>query len=343
MKKAIKIALPILFTVFFLYIAVSKISWTDFWSSIQQTSWTVVLLASVLAVLSVVIRAWRWQILLNPIKKLPYSSVVNFAMIGFMTNNILPAHAGDLVRGILLAKSHKVSAVSALATILVARLFDGLALLTILAALITMIPLPTELQVAGLTASILFISLIGFVLSLAYFAGLRKWLQDWLVRLPERFRHKAIEKYEAFLLGLESLKDWRNLIPIYAISLLVWMEMGLTVYVVMKGFPLGIISETQIALGALTVTVFLAFAVALPSTPGYVGVTQAMFVLTLGLFGISEVNALSASVLFNLTQYIPVTLFGFLALVKEGFGFRELFVQQDAADSDPAILPDKTA
>jgi hypothetical protein len=67
-----------------------------------------------------------------------------------------------------------------------------------------------------------------------------------------------------------------------------------------------------------------AFAVALPSAPGFVGPMQAAFVFALTPFGISQEVALAASVLFLLGHWIPVTATGAMLLAARHLSFAEV-------------------
>ena len=68
---------------------------------------------------------------------------------------------------------------------------------------------------------------------------------------------------------------------------------------------------------AWTVVAFLGLGVSLPSSPGFVGVVQAATVLALALFSVPRMEALSFSLLFHASQFIPVTAVGLLYLFLE--------------------------
>ena len=80
-----------------------------------------------------------------------------------------------------------------------------------------------------------------------------------------------------------------------------------------------------------------AFAVALPSAPGFVGPIQAAFVFALTPFGISQEAALAASLLFLLGHWIPVTTTGALLLASRHRSFKEVAAEAEnnaAVDTD---------
>ncbi|MEZ4762975.1 MAG: lysylphosphatidylglycerol synthase transmembrane domain-containing protein [Calditrichia bacterium] len=117
---------------FFLYLAFDKIDLSSFlfWTSMIG-SWLTIIAVSAMAVMSMFLRAWRWRILLRPVKDINYSTVFTYTMIGFMSNNILPAHAGDFLKPYLLGLKENVSGFATLATVLVERVLDGVGLIII--------------------------------------------------------------------------------------------------------------------------------------------------------------------------------------------------------------------
>ena len=74
-------------------------------------------------------RAFRWRYLLQPLRPLAASRVYPVVVIGYMANNLLPARLGELVRAYYLARREQLSASSALGTVAVERVYDGMTLL----------------------------------------------------------------------------------------------------------------------------------------------------------------------------------------------------------------------
>ena len=95
----------------------------------------------------------------------------------------------------------------------------------------------------------------------------------------------------------------------------------------------------------IQLTVFQAFIVllivtillTLPSTPGFVGAMEFGIKSGLMLFGVDENQALAFALVYHITQYLPVTIGGFVVLWLEGFSMREIsHVQTPDAAPDPA-------
>jgi len=72
------------------------------WSTLQGARW-LYLVPNILMVVGVMsIRAWRWQLILRPIARVPFARVYSSTMIGFMANNVLPARLGEIARAVSL-------------------------------------------------------------------------------------------------------------------------------------------------------------------------------------------------------------------------------------------------
>ncbi|HYT55986.1 MAG TPA: lysylphosphatidylglycerol synthase domain-containing protein, partial [Verrucomicrobiae bacterium] len=72
------------------------------------------------------------------------------------------------------------------------------------------------------------------------------------------------------------------------------------------------------------VLAFVGIGVSLPSAPGFVGTYQFFTVAALALFSVDQNRAFGFSLLQHLSQYIPVTLFGWLLLIKEQMSLGDL-------------------
>ena len=75
------------------------------------------------------VRAKRWSVLLRSVAQLSGRQLVPINAVGLMANNVLPLRTGEVVRAYTLNKSYGVSKSSALGTIAVERIFDGMTML----------------------------------------------------------------------------------------------------------------------------------------------------------------------------------------------------------------------
>src|SRR5690348_6117922 len=95
-------------------------------------------------------------------------------MIGYMANNVLPLRAGEIVRVYVVARRWATSVGAGgrahpfwttLATLIVERVLDSLAVVLILAVLVLLVPVPRVLEIAALV--VLAIDLAGVTMFIA--------------------------------------------------------------------------------------------------------------------------------------------------------------------------------
>ena len=120
MKKWSHVAVGVLFAGVFLYLALSKIDAEKFWACLRSVD--LAYLGPILLTIAVFfgLKAVRWKYLLVPLRSenpLKVREVFPAMMIGFMGNNVLPAHLGEFVRMFVLGKQHKDLAAERIATI----------------------------------------------------------------------------------------------------------------------------------------------------------------------------------------------------------------------------------
>jgi glycosyltransferase 2 family protein len=343
-KRLLQASIGLLFAVVFLGLALYKIDFSEFWVRLKAVKlWTLPLIL-LTYVAFFWLRAVRWSWLVRPIKPLGTKDVLPALMIGYMSNNILPAHLGEFVRMFVLARQYGLKNAAVLSTIVLERLFDFLVIVAIFAVTLQFTPpsdeaasLRTAGRIVGAACLLLFAVCMVFVWKTTWALGIADKL---LFVLPRGPRGKALGMIRLIVQGFLSLRNPWLLLATILISLTGWAINGLSLYFSIIAFPL----EHPIPLHAgLLLMAFIALAIALPSLPGYVGTTQACFVYGLKPFGISDESALAASIYANVVGYIPVTLAGFFFLARLGLTLHTIRSEaervQDEQEAAPAETP----
>lgn len=284
---------------------------------LARTHWGYLALSSAIALFAVWVRAVRWGYLFPPGRR--PSHLFAATMIGYMANNLLPLRAGEIVRAYVVAKRGAESVWTALATLVVERLLDALSLVLVLAGLILAIPVPRELQSAALGFLAVDLLAMGALGALAVApnrgrALIRRLLAHW----PDAERRLA-QVLETFVRGLAGVWTPRHLFPILVLSVALWVLYALTVWTALRAAQL-VLPPTA----AWAVLAFVGLGVSLPSAPGFVGVFQAATVLALALFEVPRAEALSFSLIFHMSQFVPMTLAGWAFLMVEQLSLFQL-------------------
>ena len=116
-------------SIFSLLLLAYNVNLTEIATSLAEANYLYAVPAVGIYFLAVYFRAIRWRFLLSPLASLPVNRLYPVVIIGYMANNLMPARLGELVRSYYLARREKVSGSSALATIAIERVYDGVPLL----------------------------------------------------------------------------------------------------------------------------------------------------------------------------------------------------------------------
>ena len=272
-----------------------------------------------------ILRALRWQMLLPTCS---FKQAFDATMLGFFASSVLPLRAGEFIRPWIFSKWSSVPVFTSFASVVVERVFDVLALMVMLSASLSLVNLPPDLSfiVTGAKALLFIALVISFVMLIAYLRP--RWIESALgiccdLVLGQRFSHLTdkIKIFTSeFIQGLKVINSVMAFLKVVILSLLLWLSMAAYNQITMFAFDGG----APLLLG-LTVTSFVALAVAAPSAPGFIGTFQFGCLLALkDVFGYSKELAISYAVIVHLSQFLLILMHGFYILNKEGLKLSEL-------------------
>lgn len=256
------------------------------------------------------IRAVRWQVLLNPIKRISVGRLFAVVAIGYMANDVLPARLGEVVRAYVLKERDGVSRLSSLATIAVERMFDAATMLAFVGIASLAMPFNDEVAAIFRVAGIAFIGAFVVLFVFASYPDLAQKIAAFMLGfLPERLRDKGRRPVDKILVGLASLQRVGSFATILGLSVLAWLFEAIMYLLIGIGFGLDITP-----IGYLLTTGVINLGTMVPSSPGYIGTFEALGVLSLGFLGADSQQALSYVVVLHIVLLLPITLVGFAFL-----------------------------
>lgn len=313
----IKIILGFIITVVLLILSLRGIEWCEFFSAIKKISWVSIIGLIFINLIGVFLRARRWQLLLSCLKPIKFRDSFNFTNIGFFVNNILPARAGEIVRPFLLAQKLKISKVATFATIVNERIFDMVIVILFFIYCLHIIDMPSWLQKSGVIVSIMTLVLLLIFITISNKGKPCKKFNSLVLNKSPVF---IKEKLTNFVSGINVFVKTKIVVGVIVHSLIIWIIYSLSFYLIIVCFPYSIDHINA----AFVATIFVTFAIMLPSTPGYFGSYQYATILALGLYGITKTDALAISLISQLTIYFINIGFGLLSLFWEGINFSSI-------------------
>jgi uncharacterized protein (TIRG00374 family) len=281
------------------------------------------LLAAVaLATATFPLRTIRWRLILRDVEghRFPWLPLWHATAIGFMANNLLPARTGEVARAYVTRRQLPVRFTTALAAVGVERVFDGLVMLGLMAVAIASPTFPATTLIGGRSLSTLATSaaaLFGAVLLFALVVVHRPapWL-GVLGRithrlLPVRAADRVMHWAEGIVEGLAVLKSPARFAGVVLWSLVLWIVNAAAFAVCFRAFGLAVPLDAALLLQGI-----IGFGVAVPSTPGFVGVFEAATRVTLAIYGVDASLAVSYALTYHLTTFLPITVLGLWSLSR---------------------------
>jgi uncharacterized protein (TIRG00374 family) len=256
------------------------------------------------------VRAWRWRYFYPPTVHPP--GLFPAMMIGYMVNNVLPLRAGEFVRVYVVARRWRGRFWTVAATLIVERVLDSVCIVLILGVLIFLVDVPRQVEIAA--GVILAIDVVGISLLVAIAAApdrCRVVLLKIAARWPS-IRERALRMFDMFLHGLDGIRTARHLPALFATTILVWILPAAAAWAGLRAAGLHLP-----LLAGWVLVAFVGIGVSIPSAPGYVGVFHFAAVKAVELFGVPETIGLGFAIVFHVSQVVPVTLTGWLYLVRE--------------------------
>ena len=322
----------------FLLAVLWRVNFRELLDALSSANYIYVLPAVAVYFLALAFRALRWRFLLQPVRTIPWPRLYPVLAVGYMANNLLPMRLGEIVRSYYLARRESVSASTALATIVVERVFDGLTLLFLLVVAALFLPVAglaeqvgdaLRLPVALVTVAVLvpFLATLALMVAIALRpAVFLRFAFFFIRRLPSRAAVLISRLLERFIEGFQDLHQPRRLAAVFILSLPVWLVEAAVFYLIALGFDLDAHFNTAGLLLAtvLMVTALSNLATALPTSQGSVGPFELFVVLTLVFLGVGSGVASAYAVVLHAVLLLPVIGAGLLHLAANSISLGQL-------------------
>ncbi len=309
--------------------------WGLFWATLRTLDWRWLAASICLILLTNVVRAARWQVMLAPLgqplgRSLGVWRLTSDTAIGLSAGALL-GRAGEVIRPYLIAVQARLPFSSQLAAWLLERVLDLLAVLLLCAYAFVTLPayhrhLGAKIQNAVTAGgySLAAAGVVCVVVMLAFGHGsgwARRRLSGALSFLPRHQQDRAGRILDAFSKGLESTRDAKSLILLAGYTGLLWAIIVAGSAALLRGF-----AATR-HLELLDILVLLAFMTlgSVVQVPGIGGGAQAALILALTeLYGLSLETALGVAVWLWIVSTLAIVPFGLACAFHEGLNWSKL-------------------
>lgn len=266
------------------------------------------------------VRAWRWRLLLTPLRAgLPLRPLLDAVVAGYAVTFLLPGRLGEVFRPLYLARRERLPVAGTLTTVGLDRLLDAAALTALLVVFLFLAPaagpgsLPPEhaatLHRAGAWMA------AGLVL-----AGPVLW---WLAHRPHvpgatpgaggSRRVRLVALWRSLAEGLAALRGPRLVGGALTLSAVVWVMLAAQAWCGLRAFGIELPFVAAFALIA-----FLAIGIAVPAPGGLGGFHATGRFCLVVMFGVPDAPAVAAILTLHLISVLPAILWGAWILARDG-------------------------
>ena len=328
MKKVVRLVITLAISGTALYFAFHNVDFNDILNEFEHASVFWIVMGVVFMFLSHLVRAWRWTVILRPMKQrtstwLGFRSI----MAGYGMNNVIP-RSGELVRPFIFAKHEELFMSGTIASIMVERVTDLLSMVIFLMSSLFLFPRELERafpSIADHTYALFFgmLLLLAIVVTMIFkekrtvaivFRLTRRW--------PEKIRVPIDRAATEFSIALADIRAGGAL-PITLGTIGIWFFYVLSMYVSLYAFPEHELIAVGI-IGAFFLRVLSGLAFLIP-TPGGTGsyhffIKQAL----VKIFGVSQPVAIAYATLTHAANYILTAITGIAIVLTEGFSLKNI-------------------
>lgn len=352
-----RIGLGLLVSAACLYFVVRGVQWSEVVRHLSEIDLPLFLLSMLLMLAAYFLMTWRWRFLLDPLdapslpapdnargSRYTLPDLYGKMMTGYFFNAFFPARAGDLVRAYLLGRKTGMRKTTVLATIVIEKAFDGIALLLMLLLSLMLLPTVTTEDSAAISPDLLaWVAGIGLVAALGGLALFYRF-SDRLARVVERFfaitpfpgwmERLAVRLIETFAGGLHVFKSPRPLALAGGISLLVWVVVAGMFLVALQSFRTPFPPELVSPAGLLFMTALVNLGLLVPALPGNVGTYEALVVAAMAVFRADKELAVAFALIFHVGQLVVTLVVGVIAFWAQNMSLADIRPVEERAESE---------
>lgn len=265
-------------------------------------------------VLFMLIKAWRWSVILGPVAHVKFPLLHSTAYIGTAANLSI-AHSGEILRAVLVGRRSHIATTAVLASIGVERIFDFIAVVAMFGVLLIIDPqLPEYVAVAGFIALFMVGAGLLTIVLLSVPSKARYHLRMLAISLlPEKFLEINKNQLKRGLVGFSALNNPSIVINAFLLSILQWSCIVSAIWLCAysAGYTLTISM-------AISVWVLMVIGLTLPSSPAQLGTTQLAFTLGLSMVLNETQIPFAASVVYTGCVNIPYMIIGMICWIYFG-------------------------
>lgn len=345
MRKYFKFILLFLFAVFIFWFFGRNLDWAQVSEILKKANASYLIAATVIVCFGYLLRAKRWQVLLEPITPTSLKELFATTTVGF-TAVFLIGRAGEIVRPMWLPmRDRRVRPSAALVTLVVERIFDLASLICFFAINLFWMETP-----AGHEKEFEYIKFIGVLMLLGTALGfvalfIYQRFSERIVAWTETKKIVQNKIGRIFLSilrqladALSILRDWREITAVIFWTILLWLSIAAPTWFVILAFDLPMdFSHSLFIMG------WSAVGSLVPTPGGAAGAFHAATAGALIFLGVDREQSAAISIVLHLVNFAPAIIFGIYYFFHGDISiarFKSLLSSENAVEEIESDSPD---
>ncbi|HEX9001107.1 MAG TPA: lysylphosphatidylglycerol synthase transmembrane domain-containing protein [Blastocatellia bacterium] len=311
------------------YWFVSRLDWEMVGMHLRNARLWPLLLAAVLINLTILVRSLRWQVLLAPIARVKFNNLVAATAVGFGGLFVI-GRAAEIIRPAILSLREKLQPSATIATILIERIFDSVAVVILFAISLLFSELSysqtSAWQKVGGTRFFGLSLLLGVISGITILVLLRLkaapiilWLERQSIHLPQKLIQPLLNFAQHLAGGLSILLNLRELTLATIYTAGVWSLVSSATWLTLYAFGLSFsIKQTIFVLG------FGLIGSIVPTPGGSAGAFHAAAAKAFEFQGVESNLAASIAIVYHLIAFGPPFILGLYYLIRYDISIGQL-------------------
>lgn len=322
-KNFIKILISLILVVISIKYSLKDINFEELKSILKTTNFGIALLPIPIILLSHLFRAFRWKVMLNPIKEgINSLNLFSAVMIGYAANSALPIpRLGELLRPYVISKKENLSFSSVFATIVIERILDlifliflfGVSFITLSKKIVNI--LPNDINPNNL---IILVLLFVLILLTSFYPPFFLLIINKIIKpISLNVSIKLLNIFEKFKLGLIVIKKPSAYVRLIFDSFVIWFLYAVPLYITFFAFEF----QNDLHLGivdAFMLLIISGIGVTIAPTPGAIGVYHILVSTAMvQLYGIPKEVGLAYATVVHIINYLLQIIVGGIYFMRE--------------------------
>lgn len=326
-RYAIALALAVLLLLFFF----RNSDPSRIWAHLRGTNlgWFALGLASnVCALFS---RVERWRTVLSHQTRPPFFDTFFATTLGFMSSAILPVRAGEVIRPALLSRRTNFRFSTALGTVVIEKLLDLIAVMTLFAIFVftsgqhfadnpAYAARFAVIRGIGMLAALAVTFILGFLFAVYFFHMPMRNIHSAVARiLPRRVRPSWMRIFDSFVRSLALVRSPAKGVKVILLTCSVWFFLCSQFVFVARAVHHPLPFTASFFVTGMTILGLM-----VPTPGGIGGFHKACQIALTGFYGFDVDSSIALAVIFHIVGTAPVILIGSVLAMKEGLGIGQL-------------------